>query len=286
MTIADQWKDYKLLDAGNGEKIEYWNGIILRRPEPQAFWPWTKKKIGNDIHAHYLRNKKGSGRWEYKKKIPSSWTLSYKNLKFKIEPKGFKHTGLFPEQAVNWDWVTEKITRAGRPVSVLNLFAYTGGATCACLAAGASVCHVDASKAMVSWAKENVALSGLDDRPVRYIVDDCVKFVRREIRRGRLYDAVIMDPPSYGRGPNGELWKLEDELFSLIDTLKDVLSENPLFFLINSYTTGFSSRISANMLELVIGNRYGGRVTSDEIGIPVADTRIILPCGTYARWEI
>jgi 23S rRNA (cytosine1962-C5)-methyltransferase len=285
MIIADQWIDYKLLDAGNGEKVEDWNGTRLRRPDPQAIWPWTKKDVKDKVDAHYHRSKSGGGEWEYKRKIPSSWTVRYKNLTFKIEPTGFKHTGLFPEQAANWDWMTEKITKAGKPVSVLNLFAYTGGATCACLAAGASVCHVDASKGMVSWAKENVALSGLSDRPVRFIVDDCMKFVQREIRRGRRYDAIIMDPPSYGRGPNGELWKLEDELFALVDVLKDVMSEEPVFFLLNSYTTGFSPQVSANIVELCIRRRFGGRVTCGEVGLPVTDSSIILPCGTFARWE-
>lgn len=285
MIVADQWTDYKLLDAGCGEKVESWNGTILRRPDPQAIWPWTKPDVKDKVHALYHRSKSGGGQWEYKGRIPSSWTIRYKNLKFKIEPTGFKHTGLFPEQAVNWDWMREKIISAQRPVSVLNLFAYTGGATCACLEAGASVCHVDASKGMVTWAKENVALSGLQDRPVRFIVDDCMKFVQREIRRGRSYDAVIMDPPSYGRGPNGELWKLEDELFNLVDTLKNVMSENPLFVLLNSYTTGFSPQVSANMLQLVIGRKVGGKISCGEIGLPVDDSGIILPCGTYARWE-
>ncbi len=285
MIAADRWNEYKLLDAGDGEKVESWNGIILRRPDPQAIWPWTKPGVLESVHAHYHRSKAGGGEWEYKKKIPSSWNLNYKNLTFKIEPTGFKHTGLFPEQAVNWDWMTERIIEAHRPVSVLNLFAYTGGATCACLAAGASVCHVDASKGMVSWARENVALSHLSDKSVRFIVDDCLKFVQREIRRGRFYDAVIMDPPSYGRGPNGELWKLEDELFTLVNTLKDVMSENPVFFLLNSYTTGFSPQVSANMLDLGLRAKYGGRVSCGEVGLPVTDSSIILPCGTYARWE-
>lgn len=285
MIVADQWTEYKLLDAGLGEKVESWSGTILRRPDPQAIWPWTKDGILNKVDAHYHRSKTGGGEWEYRKQIPSNWTISYKNLIFKIEPTGFKHTGLFPEQAVNWDWMMNKITDSKKPVSVLNLFAYTGGATCACLAAGASVCHVDASKGMVSWAKENVALSGLSQKPVRFIVDDCMKFVQREIRRGKTYEAIIMDPPSYGRGPNGELWKLEDELFSLVDTLKDVMSDDPLFFLLNSYTTGFSPRVSANMLELTLRNRYGGKVTCGEIGLPMTESSIILPCGTYARWE-
>lgn len=285
MIIADKWIEYKLLDAGDGEKVESWNGTILRRPDPQAIWPWTKPGICNNVHAHYHRSKSGGGKWEYKISIPQNWTINYKNLTFNVEPTGFKHTGLFPEQAVNWDWMTKKIACANRPVSVLNLFAYTGGATCACLAAGASVCHVDASKGMVAWAKKNVALSNLSDKSVRFIVDDCMKFVQREIRRGRYYDAIIMDPPSYGRGPNGELWKLEDELFSLVNILMDVMSQTPLFFLLNSYTTGFSPRVSANMLELSLRRKFGGHVTCGEVGLPVTDSAIILPCGNYARWE-
>lgn len=285
MIVADKWIDYKLLDAGEGEKVESWSGIILRRPDPQAIWPWTKKGVKDNVHAHYHRSKAGGGEWEYKKQIPSNWSVSYKSLTFNIEPTGFKHTGLFPEQAVNWDWMTEKITSAGRPISVLNLFAYTGGATCACLSAGASVCHVDASKGMVAWAKKNVALSNLNEKPIRYIVDDCMKFVQREIRRGKQYDGVIMDPPSYGRGPNGELWKLEDELFSLVNTLRDVLSKKPLFFLLNSYTTGFSPQVSANMLDLGLGRQFGGNVSCGEVGLPITDSSLILPCGTYARWE-
>jgi len=285
MLIADKWKEYRLLDAGDGEKVEDWNGVILRRPDPQVIWPWTKTDVKDKVHAHYHRSKSGGGEWEFKKQIPDRWTISYGELTFKIEPTGFKHTGLFPEQAVNWDWMMKKISEAGRPISVLNLFAYTGGATCACLSAGASVCHVDASKGMVAWAKENVALSNLSDKPVRFIIDDCVKFVRREIRRGRVYDGIIMDPPSYGRGPGGELWKLEDELFSLVSLLNDVLSESPLFFLLNSYTTGLSSQVSANMLELVVRKKFGGTVTCGEVGLPIAGTSIVLPCGTFARWS-
>lgn len=285
MLVADKWTEYKLLDAGEGEKVESWNGIILRRPDPQAIWPWIKSGIKDDVHAHYHRSKTGGGRWEFKKQVPPGWTINYGNLTFNIEPTGFKHTGLFPEQAVNWDWMAEIIAESRRPVSVLKLFAYTGGATCACLEAGASVCHVDASKGMVAWAKKNVALSNLSDKPVRFIVDDCMKFVQREIRRGRVYDGIIMDPPSYGRGPNGELWKLEDELFSLVNILKNVLSPSPLFFLLNSYTTGISSQVSANMLELVLRKDSGGNVSCGEVGLPIADTSLILPCGTYARWS-
>lgn len=286
MLVSDKWTQYRILDAGDGEKVEYWNGYILRRPDPQVIWPWTKpSRVREDVHGCYHRSKSGGGQWEFRKPLPESWTIAYGKLKFKVEPTGFKHTGLFPEQAVNWDWMVRSIEGAKRPVNVLNLFAYTGGATCACLSAGASVCHVDASKGMVNWAKENIGLSGLSERPVRYIVDDCVKFVQREIRRGRTYDAVIMDPPSYGRGPGGELWKLEDALHPLVEVIRDVLSEQPLFVLLNSYTTGFSSQVSANLLELVLKARFGGSVSHGEVGLPIADTDLVLPCGTFARWE-
>jgi len=286
MLVADKWTQYRILDAGDGEKVEYWNGYILRRPDPQVIWPWSKPaRVREDVHGIYHRSKSGGGQWEFRKPLPESWTITYGKLKFRVEPTGFKHTGLFPEQAVNWDWMIRAIQGAGRPINVLNLFAYTGGATCACLSAGASVCHVDASKGMVSWAKENIGLSGLSERPVRYIVDDCIKFVQREIRRGRTYDAVIMDPPSYGRGPGGEVWKLEDALYSLVDLLTNVLSEKPLFFLLNSYTAGFSSRVSANILEMALTDKFGGKVTHGEVGLPIADTNLVLPCGTFARWE-
>lgn len=286
MLVADKWTQYRILDAGDGEKVEYWNGYILRRPDPQVIWPWTKPpRVRENVHGRYHRSKSGGGQWEFKKPLPDSWAIAYGKLKFKVEPTGFKHTGLFPEQAVNWDWMIRTIQGAKRPVNVLNLFAYTGGATVACLSAGASVCHVDASKGMVSWAKENIGLSGLAERPVRYIVDDCLKFVQREIRRGRTYDAVIMDPPSYGRGPGGEVWKLEDALYPLVDALKNVLSEKPLFFLLNSYTTGFSSQVAANILELAIRGKHGGSVMHGEVGLPIADTDLVLPCGTFARWE-
>lgn len=286
MLIVEDWVQYKILDSGDGEKVEFWNGIILRRPDPQVIWPWQMpEKTREDVHGLYHRSKSGGGEWEYRKKVPESWTITYKDLIFRIEPTSFKHTGLFPEQAVNWDWMAGKIKTANRPINVLNLFAYTGGATCACLAAEASVCHVDASKGMVAWAKENVRLSGLSDKPVRFIVDDCLKFVEKEIRRGHRYDAVIMDPPSYGRGPGGELWKLEDTLYSLVDVLKDVLSDNPLFFLLNSYTTGFSSQVSANILTLAIKDKHGGRVNGGEVGLPITGAGLVLPCGTFARWE-
>jgi 23S rRNA (cytosine1962-C5)-methyltransferase len=286
MLTANGWTQYEILDAGFGEKVESWNGIVLRRPDPQVIWPWQHpERIREDVHGLYHRSKSGGGDWEFKKSLPKSWTLEYKGLTFRVEPTGFKHTGLFPEQAVNWDWMAGKIRAAGRPVSVLNLFAYTGGATCACLAAGASVCHVDASKGMVSWAKENTSLSGLSDKPVRFIVDDCVKFVQREIRRGKHYDAVIMDPPSYGRGPGGEVWKLEDTLYSLVDLLKDVLSEDPVFFLLNSYTTGLSPQVSANILRIAVRKKYGGSVTEGDVGLPIKGSDLVLPCGTFARWE-
>lgn len=286
MLVAKNWKDYAILDTGEGEKVERWSGITLRRPDPQVIWPWIQApELRSNVDAHYHRSSQGGGQWEYKSKIPEWWTVSYKELKFRIEPTGFKHTGLFPEQAVNWDWMASIIEGAGRPVNVLNLFAYTGGATCACLAAGASVCHVDASKGMVAWAKENVKLSGLEDKPVRFIVEDCLKFVQREIRRERTYDAVILDPPSYGRGPNGELWKLEDEIFPLMQTLTDVLSPQPLFFLFNSYTTGFSPQVSANILDMTVGRKFNGAVSCGEVGLPVGNTGIVLPCGNYARWE-
>lgn len=285
MIIANRWTEYKLLDAGDGEKIESWNGIVLRRPDPQVIWPWTKPDMNNKVDARYHRSKTGGGHWEYKKGIPQNWNINYNSLTFNVEPTCFKHTGLFPEQAVNWDWMSNIIEGAGRPISILNLFAYTGGATCACLEAGASVCHVDASKGMVNWAKKNVELSKLSNKPVRFIIEDCMKFVQREIRRGKSYDGIIMDPPSYGRGPKGELWKLESELFTLIDTLKEVMSERPLFFLVNSYTSGLSSQVPANMLELAIKSKYQGRVNSGEIGLPIENSNIILPCGNYARWE-
>ncbi len=284
MLLSDKWTQYKVLGCGDGEKVEYWNGYVLRRPDPQALWPMTGLHGESRVDAHYHRSKSGGGEWEIKTNIPKSWVMDYEGLRFKIEPTGFKHTGLFPEQAVNWDWMSAKIQNAGRPINVLNLFAYTGGATCACLKAGAAVCHVDASKGMVNWARENVSLSGLEDKPVRYIVEDCMKFVQREIRRGKTYDAVIMDPPSYGRGPGGEVWKLEEELYGLVEILSHVLSPNPLFFLLNSYTTGLSPSVTGNMLTLALAS-FKGRVVSGEVGLPVEGTSVVLPCGTYARWE-
>ena len=287
MWCADDWKDYILIDASGGEKLEYWKNILLRRPDPQAIWTQREnEKLWSKTDATYRRSTSGGGHWDiFNKKMPERWTVSYKNLTFNIKPMGFKHTGLFPEQAVNWDWFTELIKNAERPISVLNLFAYTGGATVAALAAGASVCHVDASKGMVSWAKENVASSGLSDKPVRYIVDDVKKFVAREARRGKKYDAIIMDPPSYGRGPSGELWKIEDELYPLIEASMQILSEKPLFFLINAYTTGLSKTILENVMALTMVKKFGGNVSCDEIGLNMQAKNMILPCGISCRWN-
>jgi len=286
MIISKDWTDYKILDAGFGEKVECWGNYTLRRPDPQILWPWQKHtKIRNTVDAHYHRSSKGGGSWEYINKIPQNWVISYKNLRFNIQPTGFKHTGLFPEQAVNWDWMIDKISKANRDINVLNLFAYTGGATVACASAGANVCHVDAAKGMVQWAKENIVLSGLQEKPVRFIVDDCMKFVQREIRRGKKYDAIIMDPPSYGRGPNGEIWKIEDELYSFIKQCLGVLSEQPLFILVNSYTTGFSPTVITNILNDLLKDKASGVVSGGEVGLPIVDTEMVLPCGIYGRWE-
>ena len=286
MIVANDWKDYEIIDMAKGEKLERWKDIILVRPDPQIIW--KDKSFPNkwkDVNAVYKRSSTGGGAWDYKKKVPANWQVKYKNLTFNIKPMGFKHTGLFPEQAANWDWMIEKIKSAKREIKVLNLFAYTGGATVACLSAGASVCHVDSSKGMVAWAKENVISSSLQERPVRYIVDDVVKFVNREIRRGNKYDAIIMDPPSYGRGANGEVWKFEENICDLVELCKGVLSENPLFFLINSYTTGISSTVLENILNLNITKTYGGKVTNGEVGLPMTNSKLILPCGIYGRWE-
>ena len=287
MWLADKWKDYNLIDSAGGEKLEYWGNILLRRPDPQAIWTEkTEKVLWNKTDAWYHRSDKGGGSWQYfNKKMPERWTVNYKNLTFNIKPMGFKHTGLFPEQAVNWDWFSELIKNAGRPIRVLNLFAYTGGATVAALSSGAEVVHVDASKGMVTWAKENVISSGLSDKPVRYIVDDVKKFVLREARRGREYDAIIMDPPSYGRGPSGEVWKIEDELYPLITDCMNILSDNPLFFLINSYTTGISPTILENVLNLTLVKKYGGECKASEIGIPMSASDMVLPCGISGRWQ-
>lgn len=287
MWIADKWTDYRLLDSSGGEKLEYWSKVLLRRPEPQAVWTEkSEKKLWDKSDAWYHRSSSGGGHWQFfNKNLPKSWTVNYGQLTFNIKPMGFKHTGLFPEQAVNWDWFSDIIKNAGRPVRILNLFAYTGGATAAALSAGAEVVHVDASKGMVTWAKENVVSSGLGNCPVRYIVDDAVKFVLREERRKRQYDAVIMDPPSYGRGPGGEVWKIENELYPLITNCMKILSPNPLFFLINSYTTGLSAAILENVLKYTLAKKFGGSVTADEIGLPMHSNGLILPCGISGRWR-
>ena len=285
MNIANDWKDYEILDMANGEKLERWGNIYLIRPDPQIIW--KDKSYPNkwgQANARYNRSNTGGGAWEYKKRLPESWQIKYKNLTFNIKPMGFKHTGLFPEQAVNWDWMIKKIKDSRREINVLNLFAYTGGATVACLSAGASVCHVDSSKGMTTWAKENVESSGLRDRPVRFIIDDVIKFVQREIRRERKYDAIIMDPPSYGRGKNGEVWQFENNISDLVELCTKVLSDNPLFFLINSYTTGISSKVLENLLYLNMKN-YKGTISSGEIGLPMKDSKLVLPCGIYGRWE-
>ncbi len=278
MLLANNWKDYVVLATGDGYKLEKWKDVTLLRPDPQVIW---RGKIDftdfREVDARYLRSEKGGGKWEYFKKIPDEWVIGYKNLKFKVKPMGFKHTGLFPEQAANWDKMTDLIKGANRPISALNLFAYTGGATCAILSAGASCCHVDASRGMVERAGENVRLSDLQDKPVRYIIDDCVKFVKREIKRGRRYDAVVMDPPSYGRGPNGEMWKIEDQLYDLVKLCSEVLSDNPLFFLINSYTTGLQPQVLDNILTLTV-KQNRGRVEAYEVGLPTEEG-IALPCG-------
>lgn len=287
MWLADEWKDYSLIDAAGGEKLEYWGEHLLLRPEPQAVWEYkANPELWKKIDAHYHRSSSGGGSWEIKKNnLPQRWTIDYKDLTFNIKPMGFKHTGLFPEQAVNWDWFSKLIRESNRNIRVLNLFAYTGGATVSALAAGAEVVHVDASKGMVSWAKENVISSGLGDKPVRYIVDDVKKFVAREIRRGREYDAIIMDPPSYGRGPSGELWRIEEELYPLICQCVELLSDKPLFFLVNSYTQGLCQTIVENILKLTIGKKFDGKISADEIGLPIKNSDIALPCGNSCRWE-
>ena len=288
MRAANQWEQYQVLDASALEKLEDWNGVKLIRPDPQIIWKTPKlHSAWKNADGHYHRSSSGGGSWTFQKILPASWETAYAplNLTFKIQPTGFKHTGLFPEQAVNWDWMAQRIRTAKRPISVLNLFAYTGGATLACAAAGASVCHVDASKGMVQWARENAALSGLTEKPVRWIVDDCEKFVAREIRRGRRYDAVIMDPPSYGRGPGGEVWKLEHNLYDFVKLCAKVLSERPLFFLLNSYTTGLSPAVMGYLLGSILQSAYGGTITADEIGLPVVQSGMVLPCGSTAIWE-
>ena len=285
MWIADRWEDYELLDCGGGERLERWSRQVLVRPDPQAIWETPREHPAwRRAGGRYLRSSTGGGHWE-KKALPESWKVSYRDLTFQVKPMNFKHTGLFPEQAVNWDFCAEKIKNAGRPVRVLNLFAYTGGATVACARAGASVCHVDAAKGMVAWARENARLSGLGEAPIRWIVDDCAKFVEREIRRGKAYDAIIMDPPSYGRGPGGEVWKLEENLYPFVKLCAGALSEQPLFVLINSYTTGLAPSVLGYLLNLLVKEKYGGKCAWDELGLPVTATGLALPCGATGRWS-
>lgn len=285
MWIADGWKDYEVIDTSSGEKLERWGKYTLLRPDPQVIWDTPKKnKKWKQLNGHYHRSHKGGGEWEFFD-LPEQWKICYNDLTFHLKPFSFKHTGLFPEQAVNWDWFGNKIRKAGRPVNVLNLFAYTGGATAAAAKAGASVTHVDASKGMVTWAKENAVSSGLEDAPIRWIVDDCVKFVEREIRRGRKYDGIIMDPPSYGRGPKGEIWKIEEQIYPFIKLCTQLLSDKPLFYLVNSYTTGLQPAVLSYMMNTAIKDKFGGQVQADEIGLPVTENGLILPCGASGRWE-
>ena len=289
MWIADGWKDYEVIDTSKGEKLERWGKYILLRPDPQVIWDTKRTNpLYKKLNGHYHRSSKGGGEWEFFD-LPNEWSINYKDLTFNLKPFSFKHTGLFPEQAANWDWFSSLIKDAkaknpDREIKVLNLFAYTGGATCAAAKAGASVTHVDASKGMVNWAKENAVSSGLADAPIRWLVDDCQKFVEREIRRGNKYDAIIMDPPSYGRGPKGEIWKIEDAVFPLINICADILKDEPLFFLINSYTTGLQPAVLSYMLNTVLVNRFGGRVEADEIGLPVSSNGLVLPCGASGRY--
>ena len=286
MRYTQDWKDYELLDAGGGERLERWGQIVLIRPDPQAVFETEKKDPRwRDAHARYIRSKTGGGHWETYKPVPQSWQIGYKQLRFHLKPMGFKHTGLFPEQAINWDAVGQMIGGQEKLFRVLNLFAYTGGATMACLQAGAQVTHVDASKGMVAWAKDNAVSCGVQDRPVRWLVDDCVKFVERELRRGKEYDGIIMDPPSYGRGPGGEVWKLENEIFPLVQKCTRLLSDRARFFMINSYTAGLSPSVMAYILGMTVRSRFGGAVSADEIGLPVRSTGLILPCGGTAIWK-
>ena len=284
MFIAADWQDYEVIDTGDGEKLERWKNIVLRRPDPQAIWPKQQPELWEKADAWYHRSARGGGEWEFRKKMPEKWTINYRDLKFYVRPTGFKHTGLFPEQAVNWDWMSGLIKKADRPVKVLNLFGYTGGATLACAAAGAKVTHVDAAKGMVQWARENRECAGLDETSFRWIVDDALKFVQREARRGNVYDGILMDPPSYGRGPGGEVWKLENELFGLVEACEKVLAKDALFMLINSYTTGLQPAVLNNMLTMTVAKTRTGKVTADEIVLPVTAGGV-LPCGASGRWE-
>ena len=285
MRVAKNWNDFEVIDTSSGEKLERWGDVILARPDPQIIWSTPKGAEWKKANARYQRSSSGGGQWDNKSMSKDQWTIDYGPLTFKISPTGFKHTGLFPEQAVNWDFMADKIRNAGRPIGVLNLFAYTGGATIACAEAGAKVCHVDASKGMVAWARENAQLSGLSDKPIRWIVDDCKKFVEREIRRGNKYDAIVMDPPSYGRGPGGEVWKLEEAIYPLVELCSQVLSDKPLFFLLNSYTTGLSPSVMEYIIGVTVGKKFKGKLSSSEIGLPVTKTGFVLPCGSTAIWE-
>ena len=284
MWVADNWKDYEVIDTSKGEKLERWGKYILVRPDPQVIWNTDRTNKGwKKPNAHYHRSVKGGGEWEFID-LPEQWTIKYDELTFNLKPFSFKHTGLFPEQAANWDWFGAQIRAAGRPIKVLNLFAYTGGATLAAAKAGANVTHVDASKGMVAWARENARSSGLENAPIRWLVDDCVKFVEREIRRGNKYDAIIMDPPSYGRGPKGEIWKIEESIFPFIELCSQILADNPLFLLVNSYTTGLQPAVLSYMINTVVVKKFGGSVESDEIGLPVTQSGLILPCGASGRF--
>ncbi|MFI3251420.1 MAG: class I SAM-dependent methyltransferase [Eubacteriales bacterium] len=284
MWSSNRWTDYELIDCSKGEKLERWKDQILVRPDPQVIWNTPRATGGwRENNGRYARSSSGGGQWEHNT-MPPRWTIQYDDLTFNLKPMNFKHTGIFPEQACNWDFAMEQIKGANRPISVLNLFAYTGGATIACAAAGASVCHVDAARGMVAWARENAKSSNLEEAPIRWIVDDCAKFVEREIRRGRKYDAIIMDPPSYGRGPSGEIWRIEDNLFPFVELTSKLLSDNPLFFILNSYTTGLAPSVVTYLLETLISKKHGGIAVSDELGLPVTKSGLILPCGAAGRW--
>ena len=286
MRISNEWVDYECIDAGNGEKLERWGNVILRRPDPQAMWYTDDYSKWKKVDGFYHRSKSGGGNWEFFSKLDEFWTIDYKGLTFKVSPTGFKHTGLFPEQAVNWDFMMDKIKKSNRKIKVLNLFSYTGGATMACSKAGADVVQVDASKGMTEWAKENMKLSHLENNSIRFIVDDCLKFVKREARRGNKYDAIVMDPPSYGRGPNKEVWKFEDNIYKLIEACMEILSDKPLFFLINSYTTGVSAIVLENILKTTVLKKYpDGTVDSGDIGLPITNNNLVLPCGIYGRYQ-
>lgn len=286
MRIADKFTDYELIDASEGERLERWGDIILIRPDPQIIWNTKRKNpLWNNAHARYIRSSKGGGNWQVYKKLPDRWNISYGDLRFNVRTMGFKHTGVFPEQGTNWDFAAEKIRNSDKQLNILNLFGYTGCATLSALSAGARVCHVDASKGMVQWARDNAAESGLADKPVRWIVDDCIKFVQRELRRGNRYDGIIMDPPSYGRGPGGEVWKLEESIYSFIELSAGLLSEDASFFILNSYTAGLSPSVMEYILSSVIKPKMGGEVSCDEIGLPVTDSGLVLPCGSTAIWQ-